>query len=204
MKKWFVMLLAAMMMCLLPVNTLAVPSNVWNANNVYVISGVHESKIEIHTYDKDEYFLVLDHADLKRIDISPAGSGYNQSPTVHIIVKGENKIINTSTSGITCGGTVKLIIEPASMDASLKIEGKGLGAIDSDGDVISNGFGNVNFSMAYPTNREYSKPEFIVPVPGSEAVPATGDGANLMLWLGMLAVSAIGMMILGRRVGKEY
>jgi len=35
-------------------------------------------------------------------------------------------------------------------------------------------------------------------------MPETGDGADFALWMGMLAVSAIGILTLGRKARKEY
>lgn len=35
-------------------------------------------------------------------------------------------------------------------------------------------------------------------------MPATGDGANLALWMSMLAVSAAGVVVFTRKTGKEY
>lgn len=205
MKKYRIALLAAMLLCLLSVSALAVPSYRWDENKVYVISGTHASIVEIGTANDDEYYLVLDHAVLTNgLEIFPISSSYNQSPTVHLLVKGENQI----TSGVTavrCGAQIKLIIEPADWDASLTIKGTGRGAIDANVEPRYNGFGTV-IDPAYETRLEFSDPEFIVPIPSGTAkpVPNTGDDANLILWGGMLGISAVGLIVAGRKVRREY
>ena len=203
MRKWWIALTAAMLLYLLPVSALAVTSNLWDKNNVYVISGVHESNVEVGIYGEDEYYLVLDHAELKQgIALVRMPSSKNP-PTIHLMVKGENQIIG---GGIFCNTAIQLIIEPASWDASLMIESSNY-AIAINGSVACNGFGYEDFEPIYPHYREYRDPEFIVPIPGTSAanhLPATGDGSNLMLWFGMLAVSAAGMLTITRRARREY
>lgn len=203
MRKWWIALTAAMLLYLLPVSALAVPSNLWDKNNVYVISGVHESNVEVGIYGEDEYYLVLDHAELKQgIALVRMPSSKNP-PTIHLMVKGENRIIG---GGIFCNTAIQLIIEPASWDASLMIESSNY-AIAINGSVACNGFGYEDFEPIYPHYREYRGPEFIVPIPGTSAanhLPATGDGSNLMLWFGMLAASAAGMLTITRRARREY
>ena len=205
MKKYRIALLAAMLLCLLSVSALAVPSYRWDENKVYVISGTHANIVEIGTANDDEYYLVLDHAVLTGgLEIFPISSSYNQSPTVHLLVKGENQITSDRIA-VKCGAQIKLIIEPVSWDASLKIKGAGMGAIEADVQPSYNGFGSV--TNLYPENGlELSNPEFIVPIPSGTAkpLPNTGDGANLILWGGMLGISAVGLIVAGRKVRREY
>ena len=205
MKKYRIALLAAMLLCLLTANALAIPSYRWDENKVYVISGTHTNMVEIGTANDDEYYLVLDHAVLTDgLEIFPISSSYNQSPTVHLLVKGENQITSDRIA-VRCGAQIKLIIEPVSWDASLKIKGAGRGAIDADVQPSYNGFGSV--TNLYPEiGLELSNPEFIVPIPSGTAkpVPNTGDDANLILWGGMLGISAVGLIVAGRKVRREY
>lgn len=208
MKKWWIMLLAAMLACLLPANALAIGSYPWDENQVYVISGTQNGTKEIATKNDDEYFLVLDHVVMNgRISIEPMSPSYNQSPTVHVLVKGENRISSSEGPGfLSMGGTIQFVFEPASWDASLVVEGGGRHPIDTRVFPSINGFRSVYSDFETINKVEYHDPEYIVPIPGgsSKPVPATGDHANLILWGGMLAVSIIGIVALGRKAGKEY
>ncbi len=206
MKKWWIMLLAAMLVCLLSANALAIGHYLWDENQVYVISGTQNGTIQIGTKNDDEYFLVLDHVVLNgRITIEPMSSSYNQSPTVHILVKGENRISSSNGAAIQASGEIKLVFEPASWDASLVLEGRN-GPIDTTVYPSVNGFGYLASDFEFDRQFECKDPEFIVPIPSGSAkpVPETGDGANLILWIGMMAVSAIGIVAVGRKARKEY
>lgn len=206
MKKALVFLLCFVMMA---GSALAVGAS-WGPNNELIYTGVRSGGIEVNPKDASDYYLVLDNVRMscmggthRHLEVMTL-NGMDNNSTVHILLKGENVI--------ECDGAYPLIINganvvfcPASEDASLSITSN-IGISRSDRYSVR-GFDSVEESynrraLILSGPREiYSVPQTNVP---EAELPETGDGANLALWMAMLAISATGMIAFGRKVRKVY